>query len=456
MTKFHEVNFDGLVGPTHNYAGLAFGNVASEKNAKVISNPKAAALQGLEKMRLLHDLGVKQAVLPPQERPSFSLLNSLGFKGKIEDILHKAYQEAPEIFSASYSASSMWAANIATISPSLDCLDERVHITPANLCSNLHRLIETQFSSLVLSKVFADPNYFVMHRALPNVPTLGDEGAANHVRLCKNHNTKGVEIFVYGQKAWHLGAKPEKYPARQTCEASQSIIRKHNLDPKYTLLLQQNPKAIDLGAFHNDVVSVGNENVFLYHEQAYLDEGASISSIKKACENFNLHLLGISDKELSLGDAIKSYLFNSQIVTLNKKGSASSNKDSKHEMALIAPEECTEIKDAKKVIDRIISEDNPVTELHYVNCHQSMKNGGGPACLRLRVLLSVSELKSIHQGVMFNTKLYTELKSWIEKHYRDRLSTDDLCDPKLIEESYMALDKLTDILKLGKIYSFQN
>ena len=25
----YEVNFDGLVGPTHNYAGLSYGNVAS-------------------------------------------------------------------------------------------------------------------------------------------------------------------------------------------------------------------------------------------------------------------------------------------------------------------------------------------------------------------------------------------------------------------------------------------
>ena len=445
MTKFHEVNFDGLVGPTHNYAGLSYGNIASKTHANLESNPKAAALQGLEKMRLLHDLGVKQAVLPPQERPSFNLLNSLGFKGDIKDILKDAYDSAPEIFSASYSASSMWAANMATISPSIDCLDSRVHITPANLCSNLHRFIETQFSSLVLSKIFSDPNYFVMHRALPNVPTLGDEGAANYVRLAKSHNSKGLEIFVYGQKAWTLGAKPEKYPARQTYEASESIVRKHNLDPRHTILLQQNPNAIDAGAFHNDVVSVGNENVFLFHEKAFYEPKVALENIKSHCRDFDLHLIEVLEQELSLEDAIKSYLFNSQIVTL-----------SKDHMALIAPEECTEIKGAKKVIDRILKEDNPITEVHYVNCRQSMQNGGGPACLRIRALLSVPEFKAIHQGIIFNAKLYKSLKKWIENNYREKLSHEDLCDPNLIKESYNALDELSKILKLGNIYRFQN
>lgn len=450
MTTFYEVNFDGLVGPTHNYAGLSFGNIASESNAKLVSNPKAAALQGLEKMRLLHELGLKQAVLPPQERPSFSLLNSLGFKGKTQDVLKQAYKEAPEIFSASYSASSMWAANIATISPSPDCFDEKVHITPANLCSNLHRLIETQFSSLVLSKIFADPNYFVMHRALPNVPTLGDEGAANNVRLCKKHGDKALEIFVYGQKAWHFGARPEKYPARQTYEASESIVRKHNLDLDYTLLLQQNPQAIDAGAFHNDVVALGNENVFLYHDLAYLNQDESISQIKNLCNKFDLYLLNVTEKELPLELAIKSYLFNSQIVTLP------SSNAKEHNMALIAPEECTEIAKARDVIDRILNEDNPIKEVYYVNCRQSMRNGGGPACLRLRAVLNSTQLKAAHHGIMFNNKLYNSLKKWIEKHYREELSSEDLCDPKLIEESYTALDNLTDILKLGKIYGFQN
>ena len=53
MHTAREFNFDGLVGPSHNYAGLSFGNVASFSNVKSASNPKQAALQGLAKMRAL-------------------------------------------------------------------------------------------------------------------------------------------------------------------------------------------------------------------------------------------------------------------------------------------------------------------------------------------------------------------------------------------------------------------
>ena len=61
--KYFEANFDGLVGPTHNYAGLSVGNVASLNNAKNTSNPKQAAKQGLAKMKALADLGMVQGVL---------------------------------------------------------------------------------------------------------------------------------------------------------------------------------------------------------------------------------------------------------------------------------------------------------------------------------------------------------------------------------------------------------
>ncbi len=52
-----EINFDGIVGPSHNYAGLSLGNLASARNAGAVSRPRDAALQGLAK-----DLGVSQQV----------------------------------------------------------------------------------------------------------------------------------------------------------------------------------------------------------------------------------------------------------------------------------------------------------------------------------------------------------------------------------------------------------
>ncbi len=86
-----EVNFDGIVGPTHNYAGLAHGNLASQKFKKTVSNPRAAALEGLAKMKKLAELGVMQAVLPPQDRPAISVLRGLGLSGSDAAVLEKAW-----------------------------------------------------------------------------------------------------------------------------------------------------------------------------------------------------------------------------------------------------------------------------------------------------------------------------------------------------------------------------
>ncbi|MEE9452218.1 MAG: N-succinylarginine dihydrolase, partial [Gammaproteobacteria bacterium] len=130
--KTYEVNFDGIVGPTHHYGGLAADNVASKKHALQISNPKAAAKQGLEKMTFLIRLGLKQALLPPHERPNLAFLKRLGFSGTPEKILCNAFKADPKLLTAVYSASSMWAANAATVSPSVDCKDRRIHVTPAN------------------------------------------------------------------------------------------------------------------------------------------------------------------------------------------------------------------------------------------------------------------------------------------------------------------------------------
>src|SRR5215475_8689569 len=109
-----EINFDGLVGPTHHYAGLSSGNLASEGHAGEVSNPRAAALQGLEKMRFVAGLGVGQAILPPQPRPDIGLLRRLGFEGTDGAVLARARRSAPELLSAASSASAMWVANAAT------------------------------------------------------------------------------------------------------------------------------------------------------------------------------------------------------------------------------------------------------------------------------------------------------------------------------------------------------
>ncbi|CEK10491.1 N-succinylarginine dihydrolase [Legionella hackeliae] len=442
-----ELNMDGLVGPTHHYAGLAAGNLASADNALSMSNPQAAALQGLTKMRLLHDAGLKQAVLPPHQRPNLHLLYQLGFSGTVTQQIEKAHKTAPELLSTCYSASSMWTANAATVSASLDTADKRVHFTAANLISNLHRHHEADFSSQVLKYLFASEQYFQHHPLLPKSTTTGDEGAANHNRLCRNHGAQGITIFVYGKQGLRANTpSPLKYPARQTLEASQAIARSHLLDPKQVIFACQNPEAIDQGVFHNDVIGVANESVLLIHEEAWLQQAELLQKLQRRAE-FSLTILEIKREDLTVAEAVSTYLFNSQLITL---------PTAEPQMALLAPIECKINERAKTVIDKLIADSsNPITEVHYLDLKQSMRNGGGPACLRLRVPLTETEIQHMHQAVLINEELLTKLELWVKRHYRTQLHANDLADPSLVNESFTALDELTRILALGSIYPFQ-
>lgn len=446
----YEVNFDGLVGPTHNYSGLSYGNIASLENQEAASNPKQAALQGLAKMKFLMDRGIKQAVVPPQERPHLATLRALGFTGTDKDILQQAYVQAPELLYACSSASSMWTANAATVSPSVDSLDGKMHITPANLSNKFHRSIEYQTTGKFFRTIFSDPNFFVHHPILPPGNAFADEGAANHTRFCKKHGESGMQMFIFGRYALSRTAKghTKTYPARHTFEASQAIARLHQLDNKSAILLQQNPAAIDAGVFHNDVISVGNENLFLYHEEAFADSQEVVDEIqRKLAEKCQvaLHRIMVPLKRVSLADAVRSYLFNSQIVTLSDGN-----------MLMLAPTECQEVESVAGFLKELMQhKDHPIKQIEYFNLRESMRNGGGPACLRLRIVLNENELRAVHQGVFLTEKLYDQLTSWVERHYRDRLMPKDLADPSLLREGRVALDELTGILGLGALYEFQ-
>ena len=445
----YELNMDGLVGLTHHYAGLASGNIASVTNALSPSNPQAAARQGLEKMRLLHDMGLKQGILPPHQRPNLHLLYQLGFKGTPVEQINKANKEAPELLSACYSASSMWTANAATVSASLDTLDNKVHFTAANLVSNLHRHQEADFSKQLLHTIFSNSNFFNHHPVLPKSSITGDEGAANHNRLCQSHGHPGINLFVYGKKALRTSSaysEPQKYPARQTKEASEAIVRSHQLNPEQVIFACQNPDAIDQGVFHNDVISVANESVFLVHAEAFHDQENILNTLRNKAQ-FPLTIIELTKDQLSVQDAVETYLFNSQLISLPDQNN----------MILIAPFECQNNSRVKACIETLLADNaNPINKVHYLDLKQSMRNGGGPACLRLRVPLNEKELTAMHQGVLVDNQLLARLDQWILKHYRTELLADDLADPQLMNESLYALDELTQILGLGSIYPFQN
>lgn len=447
----YELNLDGLVGPTHHYAGLSTGNIASTSNALSVANPAAAAHQGIKKMRLLHHLGLKQGIIPPHQRPNLHLLHQLGFQGNAAEQLKQAKKTNLTLLSACYSASSMWTANAASVSTSIDTDDKRVHFTAANLVSNLHRHQEASVSKRLLERLFANDTYFQHHPILPKTVIMGDEGAANHSRLCANHHEPGIHLFVYGKKALPAGntnPAPRLFPARQTLEASQTIARSHGLHPHQTVFACQNPAVIDQGIFHNDVIAVANEFVLLIHEDAFLNQAQVLEELR-AKTPFPLCIIEVSRRRISVNDAVDSYIFNSQLVTLP-------TTDDRKAMALLLPTECEQEPHIKTYIDELLADpSNPIVEAHYLDLKQSMRNGGGPACLRLRVPLTEQELSLMHQGVLVDDSLLNTLDGWVDKHYRTTLHANDLDDPSLITEVFSALDELTSILDLGSIYPCQ-
>lgn len=440
-----EFNFDGLVGPTHNYSGLAYGNTASVENQSKVSNPRKAATQGLRKMKALHDLGVPQAVLPPQERPAVDVLRRLGFSGSDHDLVRQARRDAPSLLAACCSASGMWVANAATVSPSADSVDGKVHFTPANLHSNFHRHIEVPTTARVLQAVFSNPDYFVHHAPLPSVPLMGDEGAANHSRFCANYGSAGVQLFAYGNRVFGSGSPmPARFPSRQTFEASQAISRLHQLNLALVVFAQQHPDAIDAGVFHNDVIAVGNQHVFFVHEHAFVEQTRLREEIQAKFGSVALEWIEVTSDAVSLEDAVASYLFNSQLVTLPSDG-----------MALVVPEECQSHERVWSYLQGLAASHDIIETVEVFDLRESMQNGGGPACLRLRVVLTDEEAAQVKPSVLFDDTLHEKLKAWIDTHYREELREDDFADPVLLDQSRTALDELTQLLDLGSIYPFQ-
>jgi succinylarginine dihydrolase len=444
-----EMNFDGLAGPTHNYGGLSYGDLASMEHRHFVSYPKKAALQGLEKMHLLTSLGIKQAVLPPQERPFFPILRALGFYGSDSAVLEQVWKVAPCLLIACSSSACMWAANAATVSPSADSQDGRVHFTPANLINEFHRSFEMATTGRVLHQIFNHPLHFAHHFPLPLQAQFADEGAANHTRFCREFHEGGIQFFVFDRPAVKTGTLlPRVFPARQTEAASQAIARLHRLRPSHVVFAQQNPDAVDAGVFHNDVISVGHQNLFLYHERAFVNSSTIIQQLRELVEKHcqvPLCAIEVKETEISLSEAVKTYMFNSQIVTLPDQT-----------MVLIAPQECEISLPVRSLFQRLIEDKQiPIQQVIYQDIGESMRNGGGPGCLRLRVVLTDPEYAAMHHEVELTDQLYDRLVSWINKYYRDRLLPDDLADPQLLEEGHRALDDLSGILQLGPIYSFQ-
>ena len=411
-----EINFDGIVGPSHNYAGLSLGNLASAHNAGEVSRPRAAALQGLEKMRANLALGLAQGIFLPHPRPNRSWLGRLGTN----------FEEAePTLAANALSASAMWAANAATVSPAPDALDGKCHLTVANLRTMPHRSHEWPATLAQLQLAFAS-DVFAVHDPIP--PAFGDEGAANHMRLSSSHGAPGVEVFVYGVSG---GA----FPARQHLQASMAIARLHRLDPAMTIFAQQSEEAIAAGAFHNDVVAVANERVLFAHELAFSDKGALLSALEARVPGFEY--VEVAAADVPLADAVRSYLFNAQLVTPPDR-----------EPTLILPTEARDTPSVRRWIERHVAGNGPIRRARFVDVRQSMANGGGPACLRLRV---VADPASIDPRFLVDDRKIDTLLEVIQRHWPEQIHHGDLQKAALVQDIERARSALLDALDLAEL-----
>jgi succinylarginine dihydrolase len=411
-----EINFDGIVGPSHNYAGLSLGNLAATAHAGDVSYPRAAALQGLDKMRGNRDLGLAQGFFVPLPRPDTAWLAELAADGTTDQVLRDG----------AWSASAMWTANAATVSPAPDTVDGRCHLTVANLVTMAHRAHEWPDTLRQLLIAFADKMHFTVHGPVP--PSFGDEGAANHMRLTSAHGLPGLEVFVFGRSGG-------RFPARQHEQASRIVARRHGLDPERVLFVEQSPEAIAAGAFHNDVVAVANERVLFAHEHAFADPAATYQAIRAKFPE--VEIVEVPDATVSLAEAIRTYLFNGQLVTLPAG-----------EQALIVPSEAWDSASVRRFLEDLTAGNGPIRRAIPVDVRQSMANGGGPACLRLRV---VADRATIDPRFLLDEAKVEAIGQVVGKHWPEQIDPRDLGSESLARTVTAARNALLARLDLEQL-----
>jgi succinylarginine dihydrolase len=361
-------------------------------------------------------LGLTQGIFLPHPRPDRPWLDALGAK-----------MDSPDPVPAwTLSASPMWTANAATVSPAPDTRDGKCHLTVANLVTMPHRSHEWPNTLKQLRLAFASSG-FAVHGPVP--APFGDEGAANHMRLSPSHGEAGVEVFVYGRTGG-------PFPARQHRTASEAVAAHHGLDPARTLFVEQAEQAITGGAFHNDVVAVADGLTLFAHEQAFADRKGFYADLERLLPE--VRIVEVPAARVSLSDAIASYLFNAQLVTLPSG-----------EQALILPTEAQAIPAVRDYLEELVAGNGPIRRTEFVDVRQSMANGGGPACLRLRVVADPAEVDP--RFLIDETKL-DRLEAVVAEHWPESIDPARLSDPGLhqaIEAARAALLQALDLAGEG-------
>ena len=220
-----DIQIDRLVGPTHHFGGLGVGNLASHEHAGQTSNPQAAAIQGLDKMKLVAGLGVPQLILPPQPRPDFEFLRRVGFQGSEIQMLRQALDADFRLLSASLSSSAMWVANAATVSAGVDNQFGHAALTVANLDASLHRAIEPAATFEELTHHL--PASSRVLNSLIGGAAMRDEGAANHMRWDPDKTSReftysSTETVIHRRST--VGHVSRERPAKRSHVSTVSIL----------------------------------------------------------------------------------------------------------------------------------------------------------------------------------------------------------------------------------------
>jgi succinylarginine dihydrolase len=444
-----EWNFDGIIGPSYCHPGAApasSGNLAATANRGQPSNPRKYAEQALDKVETLRSLGVKQALLPPPIRPNLELLWRTGLIKhrrlgeasckSLSQQLAEARRRSPLLVAAAFAPSGVWTANWATASPSKDAVDGKAHFTPANQSAQLHRSIEATEVHALLKRIFRG-QYFVVHEPLPSAYELGDEGSANLIRLASRHGAAALNVFVYGRDGDREAGS--RYLPRQTRAACEAIARLHGLRPEATLLVQQHPDALNAGAFHNDVVMASHLDLLLYHQRALAGGPRAIVEIDRLFRELTgqaLQLIEVREDEVSLEDALASYLFNSQLVT-GPEG-----------RVLIAPCECASLAGPRALIEKL-KRGRVISDCKYVDVTGSMRNGGGPACLRLRIVLTAKQAAAVgrNASVIADDRLMDGLRA-VVGNYQTNIDDETLIDADFLADCFRRTRDVYDLLGL--------
>ncbi len=438
--RAEEVIFVGLPGPTHNYGGLSGDNVASNLNRGLSSSPKQAAFQALALVSLLRSLGITAGIMPPQLRPHLPVLREF-FSGSDDEVIRTAAREKPELLEKMTSSSAMWTANAATVTTASDSGDGQLHLTVANLHTNLHRRIEAADTYRVLAAMFKDVPRTHVHAPLDASKGFRDEGAANHMRLSSRHDSPGLNVYVYGTD----GRADDPPSARQPLSAFDEIRRQHHVANERALYVKQHPEVIKQGVFHNDVIAVSNQHVLLAHESAYVSGADDIERIRAAyhrATNQRLTTLMIPRGELEVEEAVHTYFFNSQIITRPDGG-----------MTVIAPTETRDLYAGKaaRVMERLRQDaTNPIDDIRFADLRQSMNNGGGPACLRLRVVMDEAQIAAMKArvNVLADDALIAGLEAIIASDYPGELTPAMIGNPELYHRCRAILARISALMKL--------